>query len=324
MQIFTLDRALIWYYNITMEQNNNHSFSAEKFRKNQMKFYENKEDNFSSFFAFTNENLAFLEKLNLADKDVLSVTGSGDHILNSAYFGAKSIESFDINSLAALAYDLKANAVMHLTLDEFLYFYGPGTFFDKKLYDKISPYLKPETRQFFDEVMEILRKYPEERENFLINLVEEFEDVRDNFSEHIRINPYLASKQTFAETKRRLENLSSPVVHKLCPIDKIGDNFEPKDIVLLSNILEYFLRQKYENGKYNMSSPAEFNQNLRKVIKDNGVINLMYDLSFEFDEEIWEKLKIASYFIEVPSAILPGFYDKVILAQKNDIPTLEK
>lgn len=69
-------------------------------RKGFKEFSTQGENNFYTFYAATNENLEYFADLNVEGRDALTVTGSGDHALNLAYFGAKTIASFDVNELA--------------------------------------------------------------------------------------------------------------------------------------------------------------------------------------------------------------------------------
>ena len=112
----------------------------------------NTDTNFYPFYAVTNENLGYFADLNIAGKDALTVTGSGDHALNLAFFGAKSVETFDINHLTFLAFDLKKNAILHLSRKEFIEFYS-APLFRKDLYNKVAPFLKPQTRAVFDVIV---------------------------------------------------------------------------------------------------------------------------------------------------------------------------
>ena len=57
-------------------------------------------DIFRKIYTSTNENLLLLfSKLNLDDKDVLSVLSSSDYLYMSYLFGARHVDSFDINPL---------------------------------------------------------------------------------------------------------------------------------------------------------------------------------------------------------------------------------
>ena len=92
-----------------------------------------------SVYLATNENCYYFPKMtSFEEKDVLSVTGSGDQALNAVFFGAKSVETFDINQLAFLFYDLKEAALLHLSREEFLDFYDEKNLFPRQLYDKVK------------------------------------------------------------------------------------------------------------------------------------------------------------------------------------------
>ncbi|MDE6583607.1 MAG: DUF3419 family protein, partial [Clostridia bacterium] len=105
------------------------------------------------FYTSTNENLNYYEQLtSFKGKDVLVPTASGDHALNAILLGAKSVETFDINSIAKYHFDLKLTAIKHLTRTEFLKFYSFHNLLDKDIYNKFRTNLQDETKYFFDEI----------------------------------------------------------------------------------------------------------------------------------------------------------------------------
>ena len=70
-------------------------------------------------YLFTNDNVKpMLEHMNL-DGNLLSVTSSFDHQLNSILLGCKAITSFDLNSMAKYFAELKKEAVNKLSLGMF-------------------------------------------------------------------------------------------------------------------------------------------------------------------------------------------------------------
>lgn len=93
----------------------------------------------SFIYTFTNENIKqYLQYFDLHQKDILTVTGSGDHVLNMLLSVAK-IDAFDINLFAYYFLILKKYAVATLELDEYLSFLSmekPN--FDKKVFEKIK------------------------------------------------------------------------------------------------------------------------------------------------------------------------------------------
>ena len=69
-------------------------------------------NSYSASYVFTTENInAYYDRLDLKDKSILTVVGSGDHILNAILRGAKKIDAFDISGYAILFYYLKEAAV---------------------------------------------------------------------------------------------------------------------------------------------------------------------------------------------------------------------
>lgn len=278
--------------------------------------------NFYTFYAATNENLAYFADLGVQDKNTLTVTGSGDHALNLAYFGAKSIETFDINELAIIAFDLKKNAILHLSRDEFLEFYTYPKFFNKKIYDKIYPYLNDVTKAVFDVVYENIKHY---RDFELI--VQELHLVNKNIN---RNNPYLSSEQAYMETRRRLQTLDGSLKHKVCPAHRLDKFFDPKDVVILSNILNYCMGQMYDNNsELNFNGQAKiekFVKAIKNVLADEGLVSMVYT-SYYFrygEQKMKDYFKINGTFKNVQRPKDPLIYDQVFLAKKEDFPEFEK
>ena len=63
-------------------------------------------------FMFTDENIsAMIEKLELKDKDVFTVTSSGDQALNFLLAGSNSIRLFDFNIYSESYFYLKKSLI---------------------------------------------------------------------------------------------------------------------------------------------------------------------------------------------------------------------
>ncbi len=312
-------------YNVTMETQKQEIlkqilYNAKQIcRRGSVKFTSYREsddatENCFSVYLATNENCAYFPKMtSFEDKDVLSVTGSGDHALNAVFFGAKSVETFDINRLAFLFCDLKETALLHLTRSEFVDFYDETNLFPHQLYDKVSPFLKSETKEFFDGLFEYIKFAPEgdflrpfymqevythsqgvctqkqganaekgfsKTSCVMRNLIEEFGNTAQNL---IINNPYLVSEKTYKETQNRLKLLKQPVGHKFCPAHKIGEEFEPKDVVILSNVLRFYLDNLYFfflcDQDDNKDWGKDFVKSLSKVMKEDAVASMLYEYS---------------------------------------------
>ena len=90
---------------------------------------------------------------NLKNKNVLTICGSGDQVLNALYLGAKKVTGFDLNVYSGYLLDLKISSIIGLEFKEFLNFFGNEKInkgFDYKYYDKVRNDLDNTTRSFFD------------------------------------------------------------------------------------------------------------------------------------------------------------------------------
>lgn len=80
-------------------------------------------ERFNSIYLFTTENIAgYMNKLDLTNKKIITVTGSSDHIINAILKGCLDITTFDINPLTKYYMDLKLSAIKSLQYNDFLDF----------------------------------------------------------------------------------------------------------------------------------------------------------------------------------------------------------
>lgn len=95
-----------------------------------------------SVYSFTNENVNSYGNLyNFDNARVLSVLGSGDQYFTSLLYGAKSIDLFDINSLAYDFFILKYYGIMYFSYEEFYDYFVVKELDDFKYFNKLLPYL---------------------------------------------------------------------------------------------------------------------------------------------------------------------------------------
>ena len=65
---------------------------------NLIEFNSEKFASISKIYSFTTENISgYFNYLDFKNKNVLTVSASGDHIINAFYKGARSVTGFDIN-----------------------------------------------------------------------------------------------------------------------------------------------------------------------------------------------------------------------------------
>lgn len=80
-------------------------------------------EKFKSMYLFTTENIAgYMNKLDLTNKKIVTVTGSADHILNVILKGCNEITTFDINPYSKYYMELKIAAIKQLKYNDFLDF----------------------------------------------------------------------------------------------------------------------------------------------------------------------------------------------------------
>lgn len=111
-------------------------------------------DTYASPFSNTNENIdIYFEYFPIRNNNVLTVCGSGDHVLESIKEGAKVVDTFDLNPLAMDLAKLKISAVKVLDYMDFVnYFYNKP--YDRETYKKIRDYLDSDIRLFWDSLYE--------------------------------------------------------------------------------------------------------------------------------------------------------------------------
>ncbi|HAR64149.1 MAG TPA: hypothetical protein DCS13_11850 [Candidatus Margulisbacteria bacterium] len=219
--------------------------------KNTLRSHFNKTEKFSRFgrlYSFTTEDIAaYYPYIDFADKTVLCVGSSGDHMINAYYSKAKKATCFDLNLLARYFVELKLVAIKHLSYEDFLAFFlidGKNQF-SYETYKKIDEQLSPATRMFFDRMYSIFDRNGEE-----LRKSELFNNTHDRGSNKIRYNPYLQSKNTYEKTREQLL-IKSFCWYSYSLEELSGNNQSCYDIILLSNIADYIHELQHFNTLVN-------------------------------------------------------------------------
>ncbi len=108
---------------------------------------------YGEIYLNTTENISgIMSKINLKDKSVLSVAGSGDQALNAYLNGAKSVTLFDINPLAFAQTELKLAGARRLSFEEFCEYFIPGcgNLLNCHTFLKLSDFLKEDAAIYYD------------------------------------------------------------------------------------------------------------------------------------------------------------------------------
>ncbi len=185
-------------------------------------------------YGMTNEKLAlYFKYFPIKDGNVFTVLGSGDFVLQSACFGAKSIYTFDYNPLSLHMGKLKIKSMDVLEWNEFInYYYNSNNlgYFKLKYYKKIREYLDNDTRIFWDAIYSNVRLESQITDNLI---------MVDSLNKNRSIDGFL-HKDNYYLTKNNLKNIDikyycSDVFDILSKIP----NDTKFDAVFLSNIFDW-------------------------------------------------------------------------------------
>ena len=155
--------------------------------------------NNNKLYMFTDENMnSMTQKINLQDKDVLTITSSGDQALNFLTAGAKKVSLFDNNAYSEVYFYLKKALIENLSYEEFLEFFMPRFFhkkdyFSKEKYDLIKEsLLYGKTREYWENVFN----------NFSTNEIRNMFVKRHNHKKYIiKRNNYLKDEESYNKLK---------------------------------------------------------------------------------------------------------------------------
>lgn len=221
---------------------------------------------FSKIYPFATENLAgYMLRLDLDWKEVLTVSASGDHIINAYNNGAKSVTGFDCDLLSGLFCDLKFTGLQAWGFEEFKRFFmlGPEAF-RYETYRSIRDNISPITRLFFDLAYKHFRGNGAalRRSNVFKN------DMNNTPERSIFNNPYLQSAANYDLTRKH----QKPAAWHLSPVQNLADVIDGSyDRILLSNIADY-AREMFEGANYLESFAGKVVVPLSKRLKPKGLI----------------------------------------------------
>ena len=166
----------------------------------------------SKIYSFTTENIVgYYELLDLKNKNILTVAGSGDHIINAFFRGANIVSGFDINYLALIYTELKLVALQTLEYEEFLSFFMINekndirkneNVLDFTIYkNKIRQHLSENIAKKWDLIYSKFNNNGYDLRNSYI-----FNNKYDNNTLKINSNLYLKDKDAYEYTKNIISN----------------------------------------------------------------------------------------------------------------------
>lgn len=233
--------------------------------------------------------------LDVEGKSVLSITGSGDQVLNPVLMGAKNVVGFDLNKRAWMITELKMAAIKSVTYEEFLDFFGSETSrpsFQYEIYKKIDENLPEKAQTFF-------RRIYAEFSNDGVILAESeyfrqrYEVIENNLK---KINLYLKNSDMYEKTRSLLSGFSLDfIVSDLqnIPLSRDLDNAH-FDLINLSNVPNYLVENKDHTPYVSKMDFIEILLNLGEKLNQGGKI-FFYSYSLDaYPNKIAEKPPVAS------------------------------
>ncbi|MCI8460027.1 MAG: DUF3419 family protein [Bacilli bacterium] len=196
-------------------------------------------EKFNSIYPFTTENIAgYMKKLDLENKKVITVTASGDHILNLVVKGCKYITAYDINPLAQKYAELKLAGMRQLDYKDFLKVFLYETSDTLKyeiiksleLEQEISDYWITELKRHNNNGLEL-------RKSILFNT------KYFNPASKIKQNLYL-DEENYQKTREKLSSININYINTDIKDLKLSSSY---DYMFLSNISDY-LNQMFTNN----------------------------------------------------------------------------
>ncbi len=197
-------------------------------------------------YDFTTENNGYYNYMNKNMQTLLTVTGSGDSIINSLLHGVKSVTTFDINQLAYYNMMLKIYMVKLLSYGEFLkyYFaYQNNKYLDKEIFTEVMDYLPEDIKEFWSSLYKDFSS--QEIANGLYrNCKDDKNNSIRNMEESMMLNEYL-SNRNYNYAKRRISNLKVNFIQG--DIEQVPLSLKRKfDAINLSNVQEFYYKNPSE------------------------------------------------------------------------------
>lgn len=224
---------------------------------------------YSKCYLHTTENIKnFLEFCSIEGKDVLTVAGSGDQLLNAYALGAKRVDVFDINILTQYTLDFKISAVLALDYDEFISFFftSKGILLDPKTFSKVYTYLNEDTKEFFTR---LINKYGNEKATSFI-----YYSIYPSFYKMRNMNVYL-DEENYYKLKEILKHKTYNFIRT--DILNLKDKLDKKyDVIMFSNISDSIDKIFNTHGDESLKKYKRLIHEYVKYLKSYGIIEAGY------------------------------------------------
>lgn len=247
----------------------------------------------SAMYVFTTENLIdYVKKLKPTGKSVLTVTGSGDQLINLALMGAKKIDNFDVNQNAYFITQLKLAALQALSYEEFLNFFclyedqelsnsglisyqkriGENDLaFDFKTYLSIKPYLDDTSAFFWNMLYE---EFQFEGKKLASSKLF-FDGTRRGA---LKNNEYLQSEEKYNQAREIIRDVEISFIEcNILDVHKLSSSY---DIMLFSNIYDYLTDEWYHVISED-AFVSYVEEQASQRLNDGGTIAVAYQYNYK-------------------------------------------
>lgn len=292
---------------------------------------------YSAMYTFTTENLAaYLDKLVINGKSILTVTASGDQLINLALLGASSVDNFDSCRNAYYMSKLKIAALKSLTYEEFLLYFSyceeqsidhlgiisiqqpvneNPHFLSYNLYLKIRSYLEDDVSYYFDY---LYNEYNFSSEKLKCSKL----FFLGSKKEAITNNNYLANANNYYEARNRIEQVSYSFYN--CDVYQICNIQSQYDIILLSNIYDYVTFDEYNQRNDNTEYIQYIKNNLDSILNPEGQVAVTYQYRYReknmANRTVLQRLfGKGKYIIENKPELDQYRFKKIIVSNSIDI-----
>jgi len=245
---------------------------------------------FLRLYSFSNENLSgYLSNNNYHQKSALTVGSSADQLLNLINYQCQDVTVVDVNPFVEYYFELKKAAIFGLNRNEFINFFTNNKavlkifnpLFKYSTYQKISSYLNPEAKKFWDTLFTTYDPQLIKQKLFMPS-----EPTR---KEIILNNDYL-NDDNFKTLRQRIEKAS--ITFKVDEIKTRKLSYSEYDYVILSNVFDYI---------FNITVKTE--PEIIDVLK-NDYIYLLFDLTkhllkpngIMYFQYLWDCSNIENYY----------------------------
>lgn len=257
---------------------------------------------YSKLYAFTTENIGgYYLQTSFLKKKVLTVCGSGDHVLNAILLGSNEIDTFDINILTYYFLKLKIAAVKTLSYTEFLdYFLLENNLsaMNYKLFQKMKKELESEILTFWEAIYRDV-----EYDGRKLRDSSLFHNLYDTNEKKLMSNPYL-KEENFTKLKGKIDLSKVTFIESslLDLKDKCKKNY---DLIFLSNISDYlnlmFSNNLLENYREKIVAP------LTRKLNRNGKLYFIYQYDIGNERSIVDNIKeVKKIFLNVRELSFPS------------------